>query len=176
MLELADTRPEGAEWMPAACACGDRDGALHYAWRKNRSENNDTPVIIEFEASADDVAIDGKDCLYTVIQMGDPVRAKSFIHAAYGDKGLHYAERAWQSDDRAERIALCDLMIHDQEVIEVHHGNELVIAGRSDTRFRSAFTIALPILPHSIQDVWIPDEIPPSPLVDIIFGRLLMRC
>jgi len=174
-LSLGDTRPEGAQGTPAVCACGDRDGAFFYAWRHNRNGSDDTPVIIEFECSSNDVAIDGKDCLYTVFQMGDPVRARPFMRTAFGDKGLSYAERAWQTDDQRTRIAVCDLMIQDKEVVEAHHRNPLVIAGRYNTVFRSAFTAALPILPRFIQDVWIPDEMPSAPLPDVWLDHLLGR-
>jgi hypothetical protein len=51
-LSLEDTRPKLADWQIAICACGEVDGALHYAWRHNRTTEDDTPILIEFIADA----------------------------------------------------------------------------------------------------------------------------
>jgi hypothetical protein len=136
-------------------------------------KTNDTPIIIEFEAELEQVAIDGKDCLYTVFQMGDPARTGKFLRAAFGEKGLAYAERAWQTENQRTRIALCDLTIHDPEVVAAHHLNVLVIAGRYRTVFRSAFTLALPILTKDIINVWVPEERPYMPNADVYLADLL---
>jgi hypothetical protein len=83
VLSLKDTRPENAAWMPAVCACGDEDGAAYYAWRHNSHGEDSTPLMIEFEADTSAVAVDGRDCLYTVFQMGDPERAPEFLRDAF---------------------------------------------------------------------------------------------
>jgi hypothetical protein len=130
--------PNCISGTPAVCAGGDLDGASYYAWTHNQTGPNEAPVIIEFEADLERVAIDGKDCLYTVFQMGEPTRARAFIHTAFGDKGLNYAERAWQIEEQNTRIALCDVAIYDREVVAAHHSNPLVIAGRFGTVCESA--------------------------------------
>jgi hypothetical protein len=172
---LDDTRSADAQEIPAVCACGDLDGASYYAWQHNLGTTNDTPVLIEFEAPLEAVVIDGKDCLYTVFQMGDPTKAADFIRAAYGDKGLEYAEKAWRSDDQPTRIAICDQLTNDSEVITAHYANRLVIGGRHGTVFRSSFTIDLPIVAQAVVRAWIPDEIPLRPRIDVNFDELLAR-
>lgn len=173
-LSLDDTRPDGVAATPAVCACGDVEGAAYYAWQHNRSDVDDAPLLIEFEAPIEQVAIDGKDCLYTLFQSGDPDRARAFIRAAVGETGLRFAEAAWQLTDQRVRIALCDLMIHDPEAIAAHHSNRLVIAGRYNTVFRSAFTVALPIPPAAIAAVWRPAERAAMPQPDVYLRQLTL--
>lgn len=173
-LGIQDTRPDAVPGTPAVCACGDVEGAAHYAWRHNRSTSDDAPLLIEFEAPIENVAIDGKDCLYTIFQMGDPSLARAFVRNAFGEAGLRFAERAWQLPDQQARIALCDLMIHNPEAIAAHHASRVVIAGRHSTVFRSAFTVTLPIVPTSIVDVWRPTEQTPIPKPDIHLNELII--
>ncbi len=173
-LSLEDTRPKGMPGTPAVCACGELDGASYYAWSHNRSSTNDTPIIIEFEADIEQVAIDGKDCLYTVFQKGAPDRASGFVRGAFGEKGLSYAERAWQIENQGTRIALCDLAIHDPEVIAAHHSNHLVIAGRHRTVYRNAFTVDLPVPPERVLRVWTPESRPTPPIIDMALTDLLL--
>jgi len=136
-LSLEDTRPRSANWKPAVCACGEYWGAAYYAWCHNRSGENDTPIIVEFEADKNSVAVDGKDFLYTAFQLGDPERARSILKRGFGPAVLSYADRAWSSEKQSYRIALCDLAIHDLDVVNAHHANDLVFAGRYRTVFRN---------------------------------------
>jgi hypothetical protein len=174
-LSLEDTRPKGVAALPAVCGCGDEDGAAYYAWWHNRGEINDTPVMVEFEAGQGDVAVDGKDCLYTVFQMGDPERARDFLQTAFGTRALRYAEKAWASDDQGVRIALCDLAIHDPEIVEAHRANAIVIGGRHNTIFRSAFTVTLPVPAGQIVRVWVPGTEPVLRPPAVRYDELLRR-
>lgn len=154
-LSLADTRPRDSmpDWV---CACAEREGALHYACSHNRGGENDTPILIEFEAPASDAVVDGRDFLYTIFQMGDPVMARPVIERIFGHAILEYADRAW-STNGPERIAICDLAVQDEAVIRAHAANNILIAGRYQTRFRSAFFVKLPITSDRIIDVRIVD-------------------
>lgn len=152
-LSLDDTRPKEISGVPAACACGDLEGALYYAWRHSRPTER-CPVIVEFESPIHNVAIDGKDFLYTIFQFGVPEKAAPVIRDIYGERGLMYAELAWKKCDTRARIAICDLMIHDSEVIQAHHANKNAIKGRYGILFCSAFTVEIPILPDNIIDVY----------------------
>jgi hypothetical protein len=174
-LSLDDTRPKDAVGLPAVCGCGDDDGAAYYAWRHNRGAKDNTPVMVEFEAERSCVAVDGKDCLYTVFQMGDPERARDFLRKAFGPRVLRYAEKAWLLDETLARVALCDLAIHDPAIVEAHHANEVVIGGRYNTIFRSAFTIALPIKAAQIIRAWLPDEEPILPVPEVTLRDLTSR-
>jgi hypothetical protein len=94
-LSTKDTRPRDQTGDPAVCACGEEIGAAYYAWQHNRSRENDTPIIVEFEADEDTVAIDGRDLLATVFQLGEPELARPALARAFGNAVLIYAERAW---------------------------------------------------------------------------------
>ena len=45
------------------CACGDEEGTAFYAWIHNKTDEDNTPVIVEFEADIATVAVDGRDFL-----------------------------------------------------------------------------------------------------------------
>lgn len=158
-LSREDTRPD-TRAVAAVCACGEKLGAAYYACSHNLTSDNDTPILIEFEAPQSAAAIDGKDFLYTTFQIGDPERARHVLERSFGKAVLRYADRAWSSEDQSFRVALCDLAIHDPEVIEAHHANDVVLAGRHKTIFRSAFTVELPVPPESIINVWSPSDTP----------------
>lgn len=53
------TRPDGVLLPKVVCACGEMNGASYYACKHNRSADNDTPIIVEFEAPLADLAVDG---------------------------------------------------------------------------------------------------------------------
>jgi len=96
-LTLEDTRPSTSE--AAVCASGDELGAAYYACKHNFNKQCDTPVMIAFEAALDRVAVDGRDFLYSVFQMGHGGLAKSFLEYAFGEAVIKYAEKAWSIDD-----------------------------------------------------------------------------
>lgn len=166
-LTTHDTRGDDVPKVPAICACGDEDGAAHYAWRHNRSGDNDTPVIIAFTAPIDRVDIDGKDFLYTAIQFGRPERARAVLSALFGPRILRYADPAWARKDPSYAIAMCDLAIIDPEIIRAHHANRSVIAGRHGTVFRSAFTVRMPVDATAILRVWTPRTEPVPAVADV---------
>jgi hypothetical protein len=174
-LGLSDTRPEDRAVQPAICACGEFLGAAYYAFAHNRSATDDTPVIVEFEAPAEAVAIDGRDFLYTVFQMGMPARARPVLERAFGAAVLRYAERAWDTDDQQARIALCDLACYDASVVAAHHANTLALGGRHNTVFRNAFIVKLPVEGTAIVRVWSPSDEPDLPAPEVTFGSLLDR-
>ncbi len=163
-----DTRPRKRP-VEVVCACGEEQGALYYACSHNHSPVNNTPIIIEFKTESSAVAIDGKDFLYPVFQWGDPSRARPEIAQIYGKAILRYADKAWANADQSFRVAQCDLAIHDQNVIEAHYANQIILGGRHRTTFRSAFTAALPVKAESIVRVWSPSGVQtlPQPMVKL---------
>ena len=152
--DLISAGTSDAVWRSAVCACGTLEGAAYYAWQHNRSETDDTPILIEFEAHIDDIRIDGRDFLYMAFQWGEPERARSVLKGIYGSKILRYAELAWASENQGRRIALCDLATLDPDVALAHYANSTVIEGRYGTTFNNAFTVALPVAPEVIVRVW----------------------
>lgn len=163
-LTTEDTRGKHLPVEPAICACGDEEGAAHYAWRHNRHGEDDTPVMVSFEAPMDDVAVDGRDFLYVAFQLGVPDRARDVLTRVFGPRVLRYAERAWERKDGQYDIAMCDLATLDPEVIAAHHANRTVVAGRHRTVFRSAFTVRMPVEPGRILHVWSP-QVAPRPTI-----------
>jgi hypothetical protein len=123
----------------------------------NKSAEDDTPILITFDADVSDAIVDGRDFLYTAFQFGDPKRARSIIEPIFGSAILRYADRAWSTEGR-ERVVLCDLAVQDDDVVLAHAANKTVIAGRSHTRFRSAFLVRTPVGANRVVDVRIVDE------------------
>jgi hypothetical protein len=161
-LSVKDTR--ASEGEPGVCACGEKSGAAYYAWHHNKGDKDTSPIIIEFEADESVAAVDGRDFLYTVFQLGDPNRARPILERTFGYAVLRYAERAWNEKEQSCRIALCDIAIHDPEVIRAHHANECVLGGRYSTVFKNAFIIRLPVCPEAILSVWSPGTAEQLPL------------
>jgi hypothetical protein len=169
-LTIAQTRPNG-EPPPRVGACADRTGAAYYALEHNRSVENDTPLLITFEADLRDVIVDGRDFLYHLFQFGKPQRARAVAEQLFGRAILRYVDRAWLAEDQKQRLALCDLAIQDDEVIKAHAQNRRVIGGRYRTRFCNAFLVRLPIRAEAILDVrqLEPSEAPePEITLDVI--------
>jgi hypothetical protein len=146
-FEAGETAPT---WV---CACADREGALYYALKHIRSIDHDTPLLISFEAELADVIVDGRDFLFTLFQSGDPTTARSIAERLFGPAVLRYVDRAWQTDNQEQRIALCKPALQDDAVIAAHAGNRTVIGGRYWTRFCSAFLARAPVEPSRVLDV-----------------------
>lgn len=165
-LSFEDTRG-GKEEKPVICACGEQGGANYYALKHNRTREKNTPIMIEFEAHEDSVAVDGRDFLYTAFQCGDPKRAGPILASAFGTAVIRYAEKAWRQENQDFRIALCDLAVGDPEVIRAHYASDLVLGGRHGTVFRNAFLVNSPIASDAVVNVWSVDNNLRIPLPDV---------
>jgi hypothetical protein len=154
-LSLEITRPEDLPALPRICACADRRSAMYYACSHNREGDRTASILIEFEAGLADVVVDGRDFLYTVMQLGNPAASREPLERVFGPAVLRYADRAWSTpaSDQRTRIACCDLATQDLEVIRSHASNGLVIGGRYRTRFSSAFMVTAPVPPSKIASV-----------------------
>ena len=173
-LSTDDTRGPRETAPVGICFCGEESSAAVYACERNIYRNDDTPILIEIEVDPEIVAIDGRDFLYGVFQFGDPQKAAPALEGLFGRKILRFAEAAWSSTDQSKRIALCDLAIHDNEVIAHHYRNRVVIGGRHSTRFFTAFVIKLPIETASIVRVWRPDSSPELPPIGVDFANVIL--
>lgn len=194
-LNIKDTRP--SKWIETPrgsyreltskflviCAA-DELGAYYYALVHNRHKDQDeVGLIISFEASINNVYIDGRDFLYTCFQGCDRntienyEKQKQLLVKIYGKHIEKYFEKAALSKKQEYRIAMCDLATQDIEVIKQHSRNDLVIGGRYGTIFKSAFFIKAPILSEQILKIEIV-ETSPYPFVphirlgDFINGRI----
>ena len=170
---LSSAATRNAEWCYAVCACGTLEGAAYYAWQHNRHGADDTPILIEFEAHLDQVRIDGRDFLYSAFQMGDPERARGVLENIFGSRILRYVDAAWATNDREERVALCDLATLDPDVVLAHYANRTVIGGRYGTTFESAFTVAYPVPPTAIVRVWTPQSMGAKRIPSVSIGDIL---
>jgi hypothetical protein len=140
-------------------ACGDRFGGAYYAMRKDYSPERSAGILIEFEASSEEVCVDGKDFLYAVFQLWDAHgtgcadKVRRTLESLYGTKVLHYFEKAASCSNTIERIGLCDLACHDLEIIHAHYANRTLISGRCNTLFCSSFQMQRPVLPNAIRRI-----------------------
>jgi hypothetical protein len=145
-LSLKLTRPEDLPALPRICACADRRGAMYYACSHNRKGDRTASILIEFDADLADIVVDGRDFLYTVMQMGNPAASREPLEHLFGAAVLRYADRAWSMPPAdLARVACCDLATQDPDVIRAHVSNGLVIGGRYNTRFSSAFMVTAPV-------------------------------
>lgn len=172
-ITYADTKPTednpGPSWV---CACAERQGALYYACRHNKSGENDMPILIAFDAEPSDAVVDGRDFLYTAFQLSDAARSRAILERLFGPGVLKYADRAWGTDD-SERIALCDLAVQDDAVVLAHAANKTVIAGRYGTHFRSAFFVRTPVPAVRIAEVRTVDSALELPEPDVVLASLI---
>ena len=118
--------------------------------------------------------LDGRDFLYTVFQMGNPERARPIVERLFGSAILRYADRAWATKrGDHQRIAICDLAVQDDDVIHAHAKNTMVIGGRYDTQFCSAFMVRMPIPSErivSVEQVSARDFAFPDPGISSLFA------
>jgi hypothetical protein len=151
-VSLEDTRPK-QDYPDWVCACAEKSGASYYACHHNYSEERNTPLLISFEADVRDVIVDGRDFLYTAFQGGDPDRAMPILVELFGPTIRKYLERAWATKEQNLRIAMCDLAINDDDIVEEHARNNKVINGRYRTTFKNAFMVRLPVSADRIVEV-----------------------
>lgn len=181
-------RPHGMtrrliDGFPVICACGDQIGASYYALIHNRHRNKDEiPYVIKFLVPISSVYIDGRDFLYLCFQFWDR-KSSNFVDLQtrwlskiYGKKIIKYFKKAISSKNQNYRIAMYDLASQDLQVIEDHAKNQILIKGRHNTIFCSAFFVRVPILPSQIISVEEPTTFvnfePEITLDDFIEGRL----
>jgi hypothetical protein len=62
-------------------------------------------------------------------------------------------DRAWATTEQKYRIAICDLAVQDDAVVNAHSRNKTLIGGRHGTVFRNAFLVQLPVTADRIVNV-----------------------
>lgn len=149
-------------------ACGDPEGATFYAQRRTGY----APVIIEFDVDPSKVTVDGNDFLYTVFTRYKVAGVREALLAAFGPTIEQYFDAA-SGCDAQKAFAICDLAVRDHNVVESHFANQKVIGGRYETQFRSAFMVAVPILPEQIIQVSCAKSNARHLSVDIHLSKLL---
>jgi hypothetical protein len=136
----------------------DKIGAEYYATRHNVTKEKTIPLIITLDLDLENIAIDGRDFLYTVFGFIDPKehgktkRQTEKLKNIFGKKIEKYIEKLIEHPN-SEKSAICDLLICDDEIIMEHSRNTEIIGGRYGTIFKSAFFGKVPISPEKIQNV-----------------------
>jgi hypothetical protein len=139
----------------------DKLGANYYAFTHNVTEVDTIPIVIKVEGiDINDTAIDGRDFLYTVFNFIDrndiekTKRQKAELSKVYGEQIGLYVDKIMKHHN-SDKYAVCDLAITDNNIIEFHLKNNILIKGRYNTNFKSAFLIKTPIDSLSITEILI---------------------
>ena len=141
----------------------DKMGAEYYATRHNVSKDKKISLLITLDLDIENIAIDGRDFLYTVFGFIDPKniektkRQTEKLKSIFGIKIEKYVEKIIEHPN-SDKFAICDLVICDDEIIIDHSRNTEIIGGRYGTVFKSAFFGKTPISPEKIQNVEILKE------------------
>ncbi len=158
----------------------DSVGAAYYAKRHNITKEKTIPVLIEIEEDIENIFIDGRDFLYTCFQNIDTknkekyFRQKETLIKIFGNDIVKYLNKI-QDNASIDKIALCDLVIQDNEIIKNHYENNILIQGRYNTIFHSAFFVKTPILNSKVKKVEILDTIVFNAIPELTLNDFLER-
>ena len=131
-------------------------GAQYYA---TRNQSRPTSIIISIEVDIKYVFIDGRDYLYNTFykfKNGQNSQTSTNIindlKTIYGKTIDKYICK-FLEETKSDSDAICDLIIHDEEIILNHYKNNKIIGGRHGTMFRSSFYVQSPIKPEMIKSI-----------------------
>lgn len=161
------------------CGCGDILGATIYAQTYSRTDDERCCLLITYSMPVGDLIIDGKDFLYTVFQFWDRNHARhreivrDVLEIIFGKSILPYFDAAAGLKDTIERVGICDLACVDVDVIRVHAQNSLLVHGRYNTKFCSAFQMQAPVPAERIISVARVTQVPEIPSRSIVLSALL---
>lgn len=169
-LNRDDTRP-ASEWIPdkrggrsvytegvRSVCFADEMGAKYYATKHNRTAEKTVPILIRASVNINNVAIDGRDFLYTVFgRLRKEDRSmimdqEIILQKIFGQEVSKYIDKLYEHPD-PDINSICDLMVINNKVIEAYSKNKIMIGGRWGTKFRSSFFVKAPISPRRIIDV-----------------------
>lgn len=136
--------------IPAVYATADRDTALYYALKHNRTRESTSSILIAFQAPLEEVLVDGRDLLFTAASAVPRSDLRDLLTSVFGKALLPYLDAAWASSDGMNRIAMIDLAIQDPEIVRAHYANSVVFRGRNMIPYRSAFVVPTPVPSSSI--------------------------
>lgn len=110
----------------------DKIGAEYYATQHNVSKDKKIPILITLDIDIENIAIDGRDFLYTVFGFIDPKdiektkRQAEKLKTIFGVKIEKYIEKIIKHP-KSDKNAVCDLIICDDEIIIEHSRNTEII-------------------------------------------------
>ncbi len=79
------------------------------------------------------------------------------LRKVYGAK-IKYFQKTTQSRDIYYRLVMCDLAVHDLNIVLAHANNKIVIKGRYHVTFRASFFVEAPVRLKEIVGVFEPDS------------------
>ncbi|HBC3450915.1 TPA: hypothetical protein KDY51_004832 [Vibrio parahaemolyticus] len=159
-------------------ATASKNTALYYATKHNRSIENDSPILIEFEVDISSIYIDGRDLLYTVFQSlkchEDNQSKLEKLISIFGCSIERYFNSAVHASGLEYKLAMANLACFDQRNVKEHMLNTTTMKGRCGTVFQSAFVVQAPVLSTDIKScstMELGSYIPPK--VDVTLDKLL---
>ena len=138
----------------------DNLGAVDYATKRNITGDKTIPLLISVDVDINDVAIDGRDFLYSAFRrLNDEniFNQTRILKDIFGPKIEYYIEKVIKNP-QSDRYAICDLVICDNDIIYYHYNNQSLINGRYKTMFKSAFFVKTPIETKDVISVEIVNE------------------
>jgi hypothetical protein len=100
----------------------DNMGAKYYATQHNITKEKKIPLLITLDLEIDNIAIDGRDFLYSFFSCIDPKdlrktkRQTEKLKSIFGEKIEKYVEKLI-AHPKSEKFAICDLLTCDDEII-----------------------------------------------------------
>jgi hypothetical protein len=143
----------------AVFVSGDEGGATYYACDPGRNKSK-AGLIIKLHAPLERCFVDCRDFLCAAFQLWslngkiakEDVRAR--LIQLFGHGVARYFDRAAESGEQKDRIAMCNAAAHDPAVVAAHYENRTCIGGRFGTIFCSAFVLRTPVPREDIVDVY----------------------
>ena len=135
-------------------ACGDLRGASRYA----AGRSDEKGAVLRLEVDIDEIYVDGRDFLIFAFQIADqwidrqPVRR--LMAEAFGSRILEWAERAAMQSGPSQTDLRINVACHacrDPHVIRAHLVSKVVLFGKANFQFCSAFRFNTPVAAEQIR-------------------------
>lgn len=131
-------------------ACADIRSASRYA---TGGRQNEQGVVVRIELDPSQIYVDGRDFLFYSFQRVDrwvgEHRSRELMKEAFGPRILEWAERAALerdgSDEDQRRINIACHACRDVQIIRAHLRSKLVLFGKANFYFCSAFRFNTPV-------------------------------
>ncbi|WP_027339974.1 hypothetical protein [Halonatronum saccharophilum] len=135
----------------AKYVCGDSIGANFYATRQY-----EPGLVLHLKADISSLVIDGRDFLYTIIPIiikkETQQKYAKILSQSFGTKIVDYLNSGSKLKDNSRNVLfrLVDYICMDLEIIKAHLKSNVLIKGRHNTNFKSAFGVIGDIKPNDI--------------------------
>lgn len=154
--------------------CADPRSAAFYAWRSAQQIEGAVPILIEFDADASELTVDGNDFLLTIFCRPRSPESRAAMIWAFGEAICPYLDIS-EDMNPTERLSIAEIALCDPDIIDAHYHNEAILQGKLDTMFRSAFKVKAPIDPSKIVSVKQLTHNETYTSADLVFSELYVR-